>query len=85
MIKKRLTPTGNFLCDEMHFFLFRNLPFGLQWVGGSDWVILHRDFAHYLVTSDDALMRSLTSFYFYSILAPESFFHTALVNSRCGK
>ena len=51
-------------------------------MGGSDWVILHRDFAHYLVTSDDSLMRSLTSFYFYSILAPESFFHTALVNSR---
>jgi hypothetical protein len=20
----------------------RTLPFGLQWVGGSDWVILHR-------------------------------------------
>jgi hypothetical protein len=20
----------------------RDLPFGLQWVGGSDWVVLHR-------------------------------------------
>ena len=45
----------------------RALPFGLQWVGGSDWVILHRDFVHYLVTSDDGLVRALTSFYFYSL------------------
>ena len=41
-----------------------------------------RDFVHYLVTSDDSLVRGLTNFYFYSIMAPESFFHTALLNSR---
>ena len=68
--------------DHMYRVGERTLPFGLQWVGGSDWVILHRDFAHYLVTSDDALVRGLTNFYFYSIMAPESFFHTALFNSR---
>ena len=68
--------------DRMYRVGDRSLPFGLQWVGGSDWVILHRDFAHYLVTSDDALVRGLTNFYFYSIMAPESFFHTALFNSR---
>jgi len=60
----------------------RRLPFGLQWVGGSDWVILHKKFAHYLVYSDDAMVRGLTNYYFYSIMAPESFFHTALLNSR---
>ena len=27
-------------------------------------------------------MRGLTNYYFYSIMAPESFFHTALLNSR---
>ena len=70
-------------CDgRMNRLGDRNLPFGLQWVGGSDWVILHRDFVHYLVTSDDSLVRGLTNFYFYSIMAPESFFHTALLNSR---
>ena len=70
-------------CDNhMYRVGERNIPFGLQWVGGSDWIILHKDFAHYLVTSDDALIRGLTSFYFYSIMAPESFFHTALMNSR---
>ena len=70
-------------CDgRMNRLGDRDLPFGLQWVGGSDWVTLHRDFVHYLVTSDDSLVRGLTSFYFYSIMAPESFFHTALLNSR---
>ena len=70
-------------CDgRMNRLGDRDLPFGLQWVGGSDWVILHRDFVHYLVTSDDSLIRGLTNFYFYSIMAPESFFHTALLNSR---
>ena len=70
-------------CDD-HMFRVgdRSIPFGLQWVGGSDWVTLHRDFVHYLVTSDDALLRGLISFYFYSIMAPESFFHTALINSK---
>lgn len=66
----------------MIFAICRTLPSGLQWVGGSDWITLHRDFAHYLVTSDDAMIKSLTNYYFYSVLAPESFYHTALVNSR---
>ena len=75
--------TKIFLIFLINIFMCpRSLPFGLQWVGGSDWVTLHRDFAHYLVTSDDALVRGLTSWYFYAVLAPESFFHTALVNSR---
>jgi protein xylosyltransferase len=68
--------------DHMYKVGERSLPFGLQWVGGSDWVVLHKDFAHYLVTSDDALVRGMTNFYFYSIMAPESFFHTSLFNSR---
>ena len=68
--------------DHMYRVGDRNIPFGLQWVGGSDWFTLHKDFVHYLVFSDDALVRGLTTFYFYSIMAPESFFHTALLNSR---
>ena len=69
---------------EKHMYRIgdRELPFGLQWVGGSDWVTLHKDFVTYLVYSEDKLMKGLTSFYFYSIMAPESFFHTALLNSR---
>ena len=68
--------------DHMYLLGKRNLPFGLQWVVGSDWVVLHREFVHYLATSDDGLVRGLISFYFYSVIAPESFFPTALFNSR---
>ena len=70
-------------CED-HMFLIgrRNLPFGLHWVLGSDWVVLHRDFVHYLATSDDGLVRGLRHFYFYSVIATESFFPTALINSR---
>ena len=44
-------------CEE-HMFRVgdRNIPFGLQWVGGSDWVVLHKTFIHYLVYSDDAMV-----------------------------
>ena len=74
----------------------RRLPFGLQWVGGSDWVILHkyyqdyhhdfddyddfgdgmrivivklmfRKFAHYLVYSDDAMVRLKQIFFSGSV------------------
>ena len=70
-------------CED-HMFMIgrRNLPFGLQWVLGSDWFVLHRDFVHYLATSDDGLVRGLISFYFYTVIGPESFFPTALFNSR---
>ena len=60
----------------------RDLPFGIQWVAGSDWVVLHRDFVHYLATSDDLLINGLLNFYFFTVIAPESFFPTALLNSR---
>ena len=70
-------------CED-HMFMIgrRNLPFGLQWVLGSDWFVLHRDFVHYLATSDDGLVRGLISFYFYTVIGPDSFFPTALFNSR---
>ena len=58
------------------------MPWGVQWVGGSDWVILHRDFVHYLATADDGLVQGLATFHFYSVIPTETFFHTALVNSR---
>ena len=48
--------------DHMYRVGDRQLPFGLQWVGRSEWVTLHRDFVHYLVTSDDSLVRGHTHF-----------------------
>ena len=45
-------------------------------------MILHRDFVHYLATADDGLVQGLATFHFYSVIPTETFFHTALVNSR---
>ena len=41
-----------------------------------------REFLIYLIYSDSSLIRSLNSIYFYSVMAPESYFHTVLFNSR---
>ncbi|XP_050073739.1 xylosyltransferase oxt-like [Anopheles maculipalpis] len=64
----------------------RTLPAGITIDGGSDWVCLSRDFARY-VTGDgsgqqDELIRGLLRVFQYTILPAESFFHTALRNSR---
>ncbi|KAL8569523.1 hypothetical protein ACOMHN_002070 [Nucella lapillus] len=63
----------------------RPLPSGVRVDGGSDWVCLHRDFAHYLVRESDELLTGLKALYKYTLLPAESFFHTVLQNSRfCG-
>uniref|UniRef100_A0A182XMH0 protein xylosyltransferase n=1 Tax=Anopheles quadriannulatus TaxID=34691 RepID=A0A182XMH0_ANOQN len=64
----------------------RPLPAGITIDGGSDWVCLSRDFARY-VTGDgvgqrDELIQGLLRVFEYTILPAESFFHTALRNSR---
>lgn len=63
----------------------RELPFGIQIDGGSDWVALSRDFVKY-VTSDngtqDKLIIGLLRIFHHTLLPAESFFHTALRNSK---
>ncbi|XP_076074233.1 xylosyltransferase 1-like [Mytilus galloprovincialis] len=58
----------------------RELPNGLRFDGGSDWVGLHRKFCEYVITSDP-LLDGLKEFYKYTLLPAESFFHTVLQNS----
>ncbi|XP_053673319.1 xylosyltransferase oxt [Anopheles nili] len=64
----------------------RTLPAGITIDGGSDWVCLSRDFARYVTndgsSSRDELVRGLLRVFEYTILPAESFFHTALRNSR---
>ncbi|XP_012944960.1 xylosyltransferase oxt [Aplysia californica] len=60
----------------------RPLPRGIVLDGGSDWIGLWREFAHYVVTSTDQLVTGLKDYYKYSLLPVESFFHTVLQNSR---
>ncbi|XP_014272406.1 xylosyltransferase oxt isoform X2 [Halyomorpha halys] len=60
----------------------RNLPSGIVIDGGSDWFALSRPFVEYLVTYDkDPLLQGLVTFFKYTLLPAESFFHTALRNS----
>ena len=61
----------------------RSLPLGIQIDGGSDWVALSRDFVEYVAHPEpDALITGLLRVFRYSLLPAESFFHTALRNSR---
>nr|KAG5714701.1 hypothetical protein BaRGS_000189 [Batillaria attramentaria] len=60
----------------------RPLPNGIRVDGGSDWICLYRDFARYIATKDDELLQGLSSFYKYTLLPAESFFHTTLQNSE---
>lgn len=59
----------------------RTLPDGIQIDGGSDWIALSRSFVQY-VTSDDELIRGLLRVFHHTLLPAESFFHTALRNSK---
>ncbi|XP_058802558.1 xylosyltransferase oxt isoform X3 [Phymastichus coffea] len=61
----------------------RKLPNGIQIDGGSDWVALSRDFVEYVSQSEpDPLIAGLLEIFRYTLLPAESFFHTALRNSR---
>jgi protein xylosyltransferase len=59
----------------------RSLPLGVQIDGGSDWICLNRDFARYVVRSEDELVTGLKTLFSYTLLPAESFFHTVLRNS----
>lgn len=62
----------------------RTLPAGIQIDGGSDWVALSRDFVEYVSAPDDRdeLVSGLLRIFEHTLLPAESFFHTALRNSR---
>ncbi|GFO18584.1 xylosyltransferase oxt, partial [Plakobranchus ocellatus] len=49
----------------------RPLPYGIVFDGGSDWVGLWREFAHYAVFSQDELVLGLKQYYKYSLLPVE--------------
>jgi len=58
----------------------RQLQEGIRIDGGSDWVCLSHEFIQYVVGTDP-LLSGLKSFWKYSLLPAESFFHTVLQNS----
>ena len=55
-------------CDE-HMFLLgkQELPKGISFHSGLDWICLHRDFVEYAVTGTDPLVTGLKEMYKYII------------------
>lgn len=61
----------------------RTLPHGIQIDGGSDWVALSRSFVSYIIDDrKDELVVGLLKVFNHTLLPAETFFHTALRNSR---
>ncbi|XP_075224237.1 xylosyltransferase oxt isoform X2 [Lycorma delicatula] len=61
----------------------RVLPWGIAMDGGSDWVALSRPFVTFLANwRNDSLLSGLVTVFKYTLLPAESFFHTALRNSK---
>lgn len=61
----------------------RQLPWGIQIDGGSDWIALSRPFVNYIANkTPDKLISGLITVFQYTLLPAESFFHTALRNSK---
>lgn len=61
----------------------RTLPYGIQVDGGSDWIALSRKFVEYVANPyPDDLISGLLRIFKYTLLPAESFFHTALRNSK---
>ena len=59
-------------CDtHMYRIGSRDLPSDITLDGGSDWIILHRNFSHYLVNSTDHFLLALKKFYEFTLLPAE--------------
>lgn len=67
--------------DHMWNIGHRKLPEGIVMDGGSDWVILHRDFIRYVLTTDNVIVTGLETIYKHTLLPVESYFHTIIRNS----
>lgn len=60
----------------------RKLPTGIVIDGGSDWIALSPDFVSYLVDNKDELLSGLETIFEHTLLPAESYFHTALRNTK---
>ena len=72
-----------FECDKHIWRLGpRKLPSGIDIRGGSNWVVLNKEFVSYIVNGNDTFINGLRTLYNYTLVPAESFFHTALRNSK---
>ncbi|OQR69109.1 xylosyltransferase oxt-like [Tropilaelaps mercedesae] len=61
----------------------RELPRGIRFDGGSDWLALHKGFVQWIIENraNDHLLIGLETIFKYTLLPAESYFHTVLHNS----
>lgn len=59
----------------------RELPRGIRFDGGSDWVALHRGFVQWVIQNraHDPLLVGLEALFRHTLLPAESYFHTVRV------
>ncbi|KAF8562930.1 hypothetical protein P879_06085 [Paragonimus westermani] len=70
-------------CDKHIWHLGRRpYPTGIVFDGGSDWMVLPREFVDYIVHSQDAVLTKLKQYATYSLLPVEMFFHVLAQNTR---
>ena len=67
-----------FLECENHMWRLseRSTPEGIIIDGGSDWIALNYDFSNYVIESMDQNLAQLKTWFNYTLLPAESFFHT---------
>ena len=71
-IKKQGLDKTFYECDTHMWRLGeRELPTGISLDGGSDWIIVNREFVRYLITTDNTLLRGLKEMYKYTLLPAE--------------
>ena len=51
----------------------RQLPLGITLDGGSDWIVINRQFVEYLIMSTNELLTGLKLMYKYTLLPAEVF------------
>ena len=49
----------------------RPLPKDLDVDGGSDWIAIHRNYSHYLITSNDTFLLDLKRYFRFTLLPAE--------------
>ena len=49
----------------------RQLPPDIIIDGGSDWIVINRNYSRYLVTTNDSFLNGLKKYYQYSLLPAE--------------
>ena len=57
-------------------FTERKTPSGIIIDGGSDWIALNYEFSKYVIESKDQNLEELKTWFNYTLLPAESFFHT---------